>query len=65
MPDSVTDIMKTRDAYTSKNAYKIEVSTASEVGTEKLEQCKKKVLSLQNRQTFSAKKKIVKKLSLT
>ena len=65
MPDSVTDIMKTIDAYTSKNAYKIDVSTASEVGTEKLEQCRKKAQSLENRQTFSAQKKIVKKSSLT
>ena len=39
------------------------VSTASKVGTEKLEQCRMKAQSLENRQILSAKKNFVKKFS--
>ena len=37
-----------------KNPLKIKVSTASKVGTEKLEQCSMKAQSLENRQILSA-----------
>ena len=44
-----------------KNLFKIEVSTASKLGTEKLEQCRMMAQSLRNHQTLSAKKNFVKK----
>ena len=48
-----------------KNLFKIEVSTASKLGTEKLEQCRMMAQSLRNHQTLSAKKNFVKKISQT
>lgn len=48
-----------------ENQFKIEVSTASKLGTEKLEQCRMKAQSLRNHQTLSAKKNFVKKFSQT
>ena len=43
-----------------ENPFKIEVSTTSKLGTEKLEQCRMKAQSLGNHQTLSAKKNFVK-----
>ena len=43
-----------------ENPFKIEVSTTSKLGTEKLEQCRMKAPSLGNHQTLSAKKNFVK-----
>ena len=48
-----------------ENPFKIEVSTTSKLGTEKLEQCTIKAQNLGNHQTLSAKKNFVKKNSQT
>ena len=48
-----------------ENPFKIEVSTASKLGTENIEQFRMKAQSCGNHQTLSAKKNFVKKISQT